>query len=316
MIRRLRQLARDRSGTAAIELALCAPILATMVIGVTDISIAYGKKLELEQAAQRAMEKVMQTTGAETPEDTIKIEAVCQYNGTDCDGVCLTAPITTANVTVTYSLTCDGAATDYAWIVRSGQAEVRYITTTVSDTHTPMFDLHFGTSSDGTYHLEGAGRGSGRMKLLKRIKRDESGAAIIEMAFALPVLIVLIWMVVQLGLVLRAMSGIQHALGEGARLATIWPVPEVDDIQDRMNEAVYGIGPGRLRHSGARGRNGGRQRISGSSRLPTARRPTCCSLPGPTINVSRTKRVWRAETDYLIGGRLSPRREEGSDRRL
>ena len=155
MIRRLRQLARNRSGTAAIELALCAPILATMVIGVTDISIAYGKKLELEQAAQRAMEKVMQTTGAETPQDTIKIEAVCQYNGTDSDGVCLTAPITTANVTVAYSLTCDGAATDYAVDCAVGQAEVRYITTTVAYNHTPMFDLHFGTSSDGTYHLEG-----------------------------------------------------------------------------------------------------------------------------------------------------------------
>lgn len=155
MIRYLQRLARDRSGTATIELALCAPILATMVIGVTDISIAYGKKLELEQAAQRAMEKVMQTTGEATPEDTIKIEAVCQYNGTDSGGTCLTAPITTANVTVTYSLTCDGTATDYLTDCAAGQAEVRYISTTVSDTHEPLFDLKFGTQSDGLYHLEG-----------------------------------------------------------------------------------------------------------------------------------------------------------------
>jgi Flp pilus assembly protein TadG len=155
MIRLLRQLARNRSGTATIELALCAPILATMVIGVTDISIAYGKKLELEQAAQRAMEKVMQTTGGETPEDTIKIEAVCQYNGTDDSGTCLTAPITTDNVTVTYSLTCDGTAADYTVDCAEGQVEIRYITTEVRDTYTPMFDLHFGTSSDGTYHLAG-----------------------------------------------------------------------------------------------------------------------------------------------------------------
>ena len=47
------------------------------------------------------------------------------------------------------------------------------------------------------------------MKILKRLKRDESGAAVIELAFALPILIILIWMIVQLGLVLRAMSGIQ-----------------------------------------------------------------------------------------------------------
>lgn len=155
MIRRLRQLARDRSGTATIELALCAPILATMVIGVSDISIAYGKKLELEQAAQRAMEKVMQTTGELTPEDTIKNEAVCQYNGTGSGGVCLTAPITTANVTVTYTLTCDGTAKDYLLDCTTGQAEIRYITATVTDTYTPMFDLHFGTRDDGKYHLSG-----------------------------------------------------------------------------------------------------------------------------------------------------------------
>jgi Flp pilus assembly protein TadG len=155
VIRRLLQLARDRSGTATIELALCAPILATMVIGVSDISIAYGKKLELEQAAQRAMEKVMQTTGEATPEDTIKNEAVCQYNGTDSGGTCLAAPITTANVTVTYSLTCAAVATAYSEDCADGEAEVRYITVTVTDIYTPMFDLHFGTNVDGTYHLMG-----------------------------------------------------------------------------------------------------------------------------------------------------------------
>lgn len=156
MIRVLRKLLRDRSGTAAIELALCAPILATMVIGVTDISIAYGKKLELEQAAQRAMEKVMQTTGGETPEDTIKIEAVCQYNGTDDSGTCLAAPITADNVTVTYSLTCNGtAALLYETDCAEGELEIRYISITVSDTYEPMFDLQFGTGPDGKYHLEG-----------------------------------------------------------------------------------------------------------------------------------------------------------------
>ena len=155
MIRYLQKLARDRSGTATIELALCAPFLATMVIGVSDISIAYGKKLELEQAAQRAMEKVMQTTGELTPEDTIKNEAVCQYNGTGEGGVCLTAPITTANVTVTYSLTCNGTATTYSLDCASGETEVRYITATVADTYTPMFNLHFGTADDGKYHLVG-----------------------------------------------------------------------------------------------------------------------------------------------------------------
>ena len=113
MIRQLKQLSRDNSGAAIIELALAAPILAMMVIGVSDISTAYGKKLELEQAAQRAIEKVAQTTGEATPEDTIKKEAVCQFNGTNNDGTCKSAPLTTSNVTVTYSLTCDGTCLLY-----------------------------------------------------------------------------------------------------------------------------------------------------------------------------------------------------------
>ena len=53
------------------------------------------------------------------------------------------------------------------------------------------------------------------------LTEDERGAALIETAFALPALIVMVWAVVQLGLVFRAMSGIQHALGEGARLAQL-----------------------------------------------------------------------------------------------
>lgn len=155
MMRRLRNLARDTSGAVLIELAFVAPILATMVIGVTDISNAYGKKLELEQAAQRAIEKVSQTTGEDTPANTIKKEAVCQYNGSNSAGECLTAPITTDNVTVTYSLKCDGVATVYTSDCTSTQVEVRYINASVTDTYTPLFNLHFGTSDDGKYHLSG-----------------------------------------------------------------------------------------------------------------------------------------------------------------
>ena len=61
---------------------------------------------------------------------------------------------------------------------------------------------------------------------------------------ALPVLIMLMWLIVQLGLVFRAMSGIQHGLGEGARMATLFPKPADEAIHDRIEAAVYGIGPG------------------------------------------------------------------------
>ena len=134
------------------------------------------------------------------------------------------------------------------------------------------------------------------MKILKRIKRDQNGAAAIEMAFALPALIVLVWMIVQLGLVLRAMSGIQHALGEGARLATIWPVPDIDTIQDRMNDSVYGIGPGDFAiPPPVEGTSDGSEYLD--LEVTYTQETDLLLLPGPTISVSRSKRVWRSETD-------------------
>ena len=39
----------------------------------------------------------------------------------------------------------------------------------------------------------------------RKILRDERGAAVIEMAFALPALMTMMWMMIQAGLVFRAM---------------------------------------------------------------------------------------------------------------
>ena len=131
---------------------------------------------------------------------------------------------------------------------------------------------------------------------IRRLLRNEEGAAAIELAFALPILVMLIWMVVQLGLVFRAMSGIQHALGEGARAATLWPVPDTETVEDRMNEAVYGIGPGNFNVVAAVPGT-----ADGSDYLDLAvtyeQDTDLLIVPGPTIRVSRSKRVWVAESD-------------------
>jgi Flp pilus assembly protein TadG len=153
----------NERGAAIIELAIIAPIFALMTIGVVDMSNAYSRKLSLEQGAQRAIEKIMQTTQGETVEDTLKTEAVCQVNGTNTDGTCKSSPITTDNVTVTFRLECtnsDGsvevhtdadAATDCA----SNQTQAQYVTVQVTDKYTPMFPIHFAgyNRSDGTYHI-------------------------------------------------------------------------------------------------------------------------------------------------------------------
>lgn len=154
-MRRLRKLLRADSGAVIIEMAMVAPVLALMVVGIADISIAYGKKLELEQAAQRAIERVAQTTGSDTPENAIKTEAVCQYNGMGSGGTCLTEGISAGDVTVTYTLTCDGTEQDYATDCAGTAVEVRYIETAIVEQYEPMFPITFGAHADGTYHLSG-----------------------------------------------------------------------------------------------------------------------------------------------------------------
>ncbi|MDV3257313.1 MAG: pilus assembly protein, partial [Sphingomonas sp.] len=131
------------------------------------------------------------------------------------------------------------------------------------------------------------------MRRLLGIARDRRGAAVIEMAFALPALVVMIWAIVQLGLVFRAMSGIQHALGEGARFATIYPQPDNDAIEAKITDAVYGIGPGTFQI---------KDPVAGSAdgsayldlEVTYTQATDLLIIPGPTITVSRSKRVWVA----------------------
>ena len=127
------------------------------------------------------------------------------------------------------------------------------------------------------------------------LSRDDRGAAAIEMAFALPALVIMIWMIVQLGLAFRAMAGIQHSLGEGARLATIWPQPTDDQIETRMSEVVYGIEPGTFTiHPPEPGLSDAAEPYL-DLRVSYTQPTNLLLLPGPTISVTRSKRVWVAE---------------------
>ena len=141
------------------------------------------------------------------------------------------------------------------------------------------------------------------MTFVRRLARDENGTAIIETAFALPILIVMIWMFVQLAQMYRAVAGIQQALGEGARMATLCDnptalgcsAPSTASIKTKIQDSVYGIGPGTFTVSDP---------VTGTSGTSTYydltvqyTQPTSLLLvPGPTINVTRSKRVWTAAT--------------------
>lgn len=141
------------------------------------------------------------------------------------------------------------------------------------------------------------------MKLRRAICRDDSGVAAIEMAFALPVLIVMIWLFVQLAQVYRAVAGIQQGLGEGARYATLClnptatgcTIPTPTQITAKINATVYGIGPGQFTITPPvlqkDATNGGSYYDLSVSYTQTT---SLLLFPGPNISVSRSKRVWVA----------------------
>lgn len=121
--------------------------------------------------------------------------------------------------------------------------------------------------------------------------RDTKGAAVIEMALAIPILLQLLWIIFQGGLIFRAMSGIQHGLGEGARYATLYPQPTNAQIQSRISDAVYGIGPGSFTIAApVAGTADGANYLD--LQVSYTQETNLLIVPGPTITVSKSKRVW------------------------
>jgi len=82
------------------------------------------------------------------------------------------------------------------------------------------------------------------MKWLKKLRRDEQGAAAMEMAFALPVLLLFVFGIFQFGVILQANAGMQRVLGEGARLATLYPQPADEAIVTKMDNSEFGMNVG------------------------------------------------------------------------
>lgn len=144
-----RSLARDERGASIIELAVIAPLFASFVIGMVDISRAYSAKLQLEQAAQRSIEKVQQYQTTSNTFSTLQTEAT---------NAATAAGFTSPTVTIDYWLECNGTRqTNYDSSCSAGQAYGRWVTVDISAKYTPMFSSRHWPSAnaDGTFTLHG-----------------------------------------------------------------------------------------------------------------------------------------------------------------
>jgi len=142
-----RRLARNERGISIVELAIAAPVLAIMIVGVADLGRGFLQRYSLQQAANRTMELARQGTTGSNYTHLIP-EAAAAAN------------VPLANVTGTQWLECTSGATTtikaFDSFCDSGQAVARFVRISIWATFTPIFGTagYGNVQSDGTVRIE------------------------------------------------------------------------------------------------------------------------------------------------------------------
>jgi len=150
------KLANSEEGTAVLELGLTIPLVFVLLLGMIDLGRGYSIKLQLEQVAQRSVEKVMNGMADRSQLAAIKAEAASA------------AGVPASAVTTNAWLECSAAGgggtptyynypTDDDQPCANGQTSRRYLRVNIVKTFSPIFDFHWaGSNPDGTYTIAGA----------------------------------------------------------------------------------------------------------------------------------------------------------------
>jgi Flp pilus assembly protein TadG len=131
------------------------------------------------------------------------------------------------------------------------------------------------------------------MTMLNLLRRCQRGAAAVEFALAVPILIVMIYGIFQVGLLYEANAGMQHALGEGARYATLYDrtttskVPTDTAIKARMTATLFGKNDGTFTVSDPANSTGYK-----TLTITYTRTMSFLLVPGPSVTLTRSKRVY------------------------
>jgi len=122
----------------------------------------------------------------------------------------------------------------------------------------------------------------------RKLRRNEDGSAAIEMAVAVPVLITMIYGLFRFGLLYEANAGMSHALGEGARYATLYPTPADATIKTRMETALFGKGYGNFVVSDPDSSVAGAKTLTITYTTPL----NFLFFSVPNVTLTRTKKVY------------------------
>jgi Flp pilus assembly protein TadG len=148
------KLGRDERGASIIELALTAPFMAALVIGITDLSRAYSMKLLLEQSAQRSIEQIEQQRSVVT----------AGYNSsltTEATAAMTAAGYSTGNTIAPDSwLECGTSTTHLAFTgscATAGDTVARYVSVRITRDYVPFFASRAwpGADANGNISISG-----------------------------------------------------------------------------------------------------------------------------------------------------------------
>ncbi len=159
-------LSQDERGTSVIELAIIAPFLAMLIMGIIDLSTGFSRRLELIEAVNRTIEKVAAKnfeipSGADGPDFAYLREDAAEAAGVPED-----------DVTVTRWLECDGEEQDdFEGTCAKDETRVecqtvdpdpdlgctpvmaRYVQIRIDSSFEPAFATILAANADGTYPL-------------------------------------------------------------------------------------------------------------------------------------------------------------------
>ena len=127
-----RSLLRCERGNSFIELALAAPLLISLLVGMVDISRAVSAKLQVVQVTQRTIERVQRTNFQVADLTVLETEAEAAAGGG-------------ANATVSAWLECGSSTTKLAYTssCATGEAYARFVGIEMTKNFTPMFSTKF-----------------------------------------------------------------------------------------------------------------------------------------------------------------------------
>jgi Flp pilus assembly protein TadG len=78
-------------------------------------------------------------------------------------------------------------------------------------------------------------------RFLRRLRGDGRAVAALEFAIGVPIVLLFLLGMARLGILYMANAGLRSAVAEGARLATIYPLPSDEQLRQRIMDSRFGL---------------------------------------------------------------------------